>query len=168
MPCVHSHVAVSAAHLHQEQTVPPGFDDDIDGAQAQSRSHTLPRPRDPVASSGFGSPGTDFTVKRTDFNDALVRHPQATFVMRMSGYLMIQAGILDGDVLVVDRAITASHGHVIVAKLDGELVCRRLVHADGTVALETATPVPHRDVCGEDRPLEVWGVVTFAIHPLQV
>lgn len=148
--------------------MPAGFDDDFDGSQVHAAGQAPARPRDPVASSGFGSPGTDFTVKRTDFNDALVRHPQATFVMRMSGDLMIEAGILDGDVLVVDRAITAAHGHVIVAKLDGELVCRRLVHADGVVALETATSVPQRVTCGDDRPLDVWGVVTFAIHPMQV
>lgn len=144
-----------------------GFGDDFDGAPAGADGQAAPRPRDPIASSGFGSPGSDFTVKRIDFNDALIRHPQATFVMRMSGDAMQEAGILEGDVLVVDRAVGAAHGRVVIAKLDGELVCRRLVKADGIVALESAEPTPSRELCNEERPLEVWGVVTFVIHAMQ-
>lgn len=118
--------------------------------------------------SGFGSPGSDFTVKCIDFNDALIRHPQATFVMRMSGDAMREAGILDSDMLVVDRAVGAVHEHIVIAKLDGELAWRRLVKADGIVALETAEPTPSRDLRNEERPLEVWSVVTFVIHPVQL
>jgi hypothetical protein len=47
-------------------------------------------------------------------------------------------------------------------------VRRRLVRVDGVVVLEPATAVPQREICGEDRPLEVWGVVTYVIHPMQV
>lgn len=144
-----------------------GFGDDFEGGQAGADGDAV-RPRDPVASAGFGSPGTDFTVKRIDFNDALIRHPQATFAMRATGDHMAEAGIWDGDVLVVDRAVTARHGHVVIAKLDGELVCRRLVKADGIVVLATAEPTPTRTVCDDERPLDVWGVVTFVIHPMQV
>jgi DNA polymerase V len=145
-----------------------GFGDDFEAARAGTDGQAAPRPRDPIASSGFGSPGSDFTVKRIDFNDALIRHPQATFVMRMSGDAMRDAGILEGDVLVVDRAVSAAHGHIVIAKLDGELACRRLVKSDGIVALESAELIPSRDMCNEERPLEVWGVVTFVIHPMQL
>jgi hypothetical protein len=55
-----------------------------------------------------------------------------------------------------------------VAKLDGGLMCRRMVRVNGVVPLETATAAPQREICGEDRPLEVWGVVSYEIHPMQV
>ncbi len=96
------------------------------------------RPREPTASSGFGSPGSDFTVRRIDLNDALIRHPQATFVMRASGESMAGAGIGNGDALLVDRAAMPQHGHLVIAKVDGELLCRRLVRQAGVIALETA------------------------------
>ena len=124
------------------------------------------RPREPTASSGFGSPGSDFTVKRIDLNDALIRHPQATFVMRASGDSMVDAGVWNEDVLLVDRAVSPSHGHLVIAKVEGELLCRRLVHQAGVVALETAETPPRRLVCDEHQPLEVWGVVTTVIRQL--
>lgn len=145
------------------------FDDFADGAPVGPGDRaSAPRTREPTASAGFGSPGTDFTVKRVDLNDALIRHPQATFVMRAAGDAMVDTGIWDGDILVVDRSVTAGHGHVIIAKLDGELVCRRLVASDGVVALESAEQTPVRVDCNEERPLEVWGVVTYVIKPMRV
>jgi len=124
------------------------------------------RPREPTASSGFGSPGLDFTVKRIDLNDALIRHPQATFVMRAAGDAMADAGVGNGDVLLVDRAVTPAHGQLVIAKVDGELLCRRLVKQAGLVALETAETPSRRLVCDEHRPLEVWGVVTTVIRQM--
>ena len=124
------------------------------------------RPREPTASSGFGSPGSDFTVRRIDLNDALIRPPQATFVMRAAGDAMAGAGVGSGDVLLVDRAVTPQHGHLVIAKLDGELLCRRLVRQGGVVALETAETPAQRVLCNEAQPLEVWGVVTTVIRQL--
>jgi DNA polymerase V len=142
-------------------------DDFPQGARvgADSASATV-RPREPTASSGFGSPGSDFTVRRIDLNDALIRHPQATFVMRASGDAMAAAGVGSGDVLLVDRAVTPQHGHLVIAKVDGELLCRRLVRQAGVVVLETAETPPQRLVCDEARPLEVWGVVSTVIRQL--
>ncbi|KPF41703.1 hypothetical protein D621_21530 [beta proteobacterium AAP51] len=124
------------------------------------------RPREPTASSGFGSPGSDFTVRRIDLNDALIRHPQATFVMRAAGDAMAGAGVGSGDVLLVDRAVTPQHGHLVIARLNGELLCRRLVRQGGVIALETAETPAQRVLCNEAQPLEVWGVVTTVIRQL--
>ena len=124
------------------------------------------RPREPTASTGFGSPGSDFTVKRIDLNDALVRHPQATFVMRAAGDAMAAAGVSRGDVLLVDRAVPPRHGHLVIAKVEGELLCRRLVLQAGRAALETAESPPQYNVCDEAQPLEVWGVVTTVIRQM--
>ena len=144
-----------------------GDDDFPDGAHVGADAATAAtRPREPTASSGFGSPGSDFTVRRIDLNDALIRHPQATFVMRASGESMVGAGVNGGDVLLVDRAVTPQHGHLVIAKVDGELLCRRLVRQAGIMALETAETPVRRTVCDEAQPLEVWGVVTTVIRQL--
>lgn len=142
--------------------------DDIftDGARVGADPSGTTRPRDATASSGFGSPGSDFTVKRIDLNEALIRHPQATFVMRAAGDAMAEAGVWDGDVLLVDRAVAPAHGHLVIAKVDGELLCRRLVHQPGRIALETAETPSHSLECGEHWPLEVWGVVTTVIRQM--
>ncbi len=138
-----------------------------DGARVGADPATASsRPRESMASSGFGSPGSDFTVKRIDLNDALIRHPQATFVMRAAGDAMAAAGVFGGDVLLVDRAVTPQHGHLVIAKVDGDLLCRRLVRHPGGSALETAESPPQRIVWGDARPLEVWGVVTTVIRQL--
>jgi len=144
----------------------PTDDDFPDGAWVGGDSGPATRAREPTASSGFGSPGSDFTVKRIDLNDALIRHPQATFVMRALGDAMAGAGVSNGDVLLVDRAVAPQHGHLVIAKVDGELLCRRLVRQGGGTALETAQPPAQRIVCNEAQPLEVWGVVTTVIRQL--
>ncbi|MCK9687338.1 translesion error-prone DNA polymerase V autoproteolytic subunit [Scleromatobacter humisilvae] len=124
-------------------------------------------------SNAFGSPGTDSTVKRIDLNDALIKHPDATFVMRAAGEAMHGAGISDGDVLLVDRAITASHGAVVIAVVDGELLCRRLEVAGekpgrgpGQVRLVATDDATSPVDIGPAAQLEVWGVVTTVIKSL--
>ena len=137
---------------------PVGSDRDSDGAPAASRGR--------VASS-FGS-AVDGGQSRIDLNDVLIRHPQATYFMRAAGVAMHGAGIDDGDVLLVDRAIKPSHGHIVVAALDGELTCRRLWRQGAQVKLQAA----HReygDIAITDAAeLELWGVVTTVIKQLQV
>lgn len=123
-------------------------------------------------SNAFGSPGTDSTVRRIDLNEQLIRHPDATFIMRAAGQDMRSAGIDDGDVLLVDRALTASHGSVIIAVIDGELVCRRLEQPKGTgrraasgYLVADGSAVAPVAITAE-APLEVWGVVTNVIKSL--
>lgn len=79
---------------------------------------------------------------------------------------MAGAGVNRGDVLLVDRAVAAQHGHLVIAKVDGELLCRRLVRQSGLTALETAETPAQRSICNEAQPLEVWGVVTTVIRQL--
>lgn len=124
-------------------------------------------------SNAFGSPGTDSTVKRIDLNEALIRHPDATFVMRIAGDAMHGAGIADKDVVLVDRAISAEHGAVVIADVDGERICRRL---DAPKAVRGAQRPARRLVAADantapilitpDSRIELWGVVTTVIKTL--
>ena len=149
-------------------TSPADFDD---GARA-GRDDAAPAPAARRTSSAFGSPGTDSTVRRIDLNDALIRHPDATFVMRAAGAAMHEAGIADGDVLLVDRAVTPTHGAVVIAVVDGELLCRRLERAPARQGAAAATRLVAADgvtapiALTAETPLEVWGVVTTVIKTL--
>ena len=113
--------------------------------------------------AGFPSPAEDFAVKRVDLTRMLVTHPQATFLLPVSGDSMKDAGIFDGDMLVVNKALKPRHWHVVVAVVDGEFVVKFLHLRGGLVRLCAANPqypdiVPH-----EGQTIEVWGVVTSAI-----
>ena len=145
--------------MHSLDAIPDGSP----VGHSQVTSATPPRTG---VSAGFGSPGTDATVRRIDLNDALIRHPQATFAMRASGSAMHEAGIDDSDVLLVDRALQPSHGQVVIAVVDGELLCRRLWRQGGITKLQAADP-DHADIApGDGVQLEVWGVVTTVIKSL--
>lgn len=122
-----------------------------------------------MASAGFGSPGEDATVRRISLDDALVPHPLSTFVMRAAGGGMRGAGIGDGDVLLVDRALVPEAGQVVIAVVEGELVCRRLVRHAGRLVLQAADDAPEGKPAptrGEAEPLQTWGVVTTVIRSL--
>ena len=87
--------------------------------------------------AGFPSPAEDLGAKRIDLAARLIKHPQATFLMRARGESMKDAGIFDGDVLLVDRAIPPRSGHVVVAVIDGEFVCKTL----GPLILGSPCPI---------------------------
>jgi len=147
--------------MHRFDSLPDG------AAVGRSTADAAPPSKNPV-SAGFGSPGEDATVQRINLNDALIRHPQATYVMRAAGAAMQAAGIADGDVLLVDRAVKPVHGCVVIAVVEGELVCRRLWKKGGATRLRAAE-AGHADiVIAEGNPLEIWGVVTTAIKSLLV
>jgi DNA polymerase V len=127
---------------------------------------------------GFGSPAGDTGVTRLDLNDILVKHPQATFLMRIAGDAMRQVGIDTGDLVLVDRAITPAHGHVVIAVAGDEFVCRHLfkkgkdirLQATGASAGPGAGPGPHQAdiVASEGSELQLWGVVTQVIKAMPV
>ena len=113
--------------------------------------------------AGFPSPADDLGAKRIDLAARLIKHPQATFLMRARGESMKDVGIFDGDVLLVDRAVTPRSGHVVVAVVDGEFVCKTLSIRAGRVKLRAANPGCPDIVPVDSQTVEVWGVVTASI-----
>lgn len=122
----------------------------------------LPMPEAHVR-AGFPSPAEDFAVNRLDLTQILVPHPQATFLLRVAGASMRDMGIDDGDLLVVDRAVKANHGHVVVAVVDGEFTVKQLHQRAGRMRLKAANPTFPDIVPKEGQTIEVWGVVTSGI-----
>lgn len=119
-----------------------------------------------VVHAGFPSPAEDLGAKRIDLTAQLVKHPQATFTMRARGDSMREAGIFDGDVLLVDKAVTPRSGHIVIAVVDGEFVCKQLHLRAGRMKLKAANPCYPDIVPREGQIVEVWGVVTASIKTM--
>ncbi|MBU1040615.1 MAG: translesion error-prone DNA polymerase V autoproteolytic subunit [Proteobacteria bacterium] len=114
--------------------------------------------------AGFPSPADDFIDKRLDLNEYLIQHPAATFFVRAVGESMLGAGIHDGDLLIVDRAVEAQSGKIVIASVNGELTVKRLERKGQRLLLVPANPdYPPLDV-SDHEGFEVWGVVTCVIH----
>jgi DNA polymerase V len=129
------------------------------------RRQPLPLAGMPVA-AGFPSPADDYIESRIDLNDTLIRHPSSTFFLRVSGDSMRDAGILDGDLLVVDRAVEPRHGRVVVAVVEGAFTLKHLRRHHGRWRLEAAHPdYPPLELEGRDDS-QIWGVAIHAIHSL--
>ena len=122
----------------------------------------LPMPISAVR-AGFPSPAEDFAVNRLDLTQLLVVHPQATYLLRVAGASMRDAGIDDGDTIVVDKAIKPRHGHIVVAVVDGEFTVKHLHQRAGRVRLKAANPTFPDIIPKDGQMVEVWGVVTSCI-----
>ncbi|MDI9330905.1 MAG: translesion error-prone DNA polymerase V autoproteolytic subunit [Alphaproteobacteria bacterium] len=118
--------------------------------------------------AGFPSPAEDHQVQRVDLMAQLIRHPQATFLLRVRGDSMRDAGILDGSVVLVDRAIAPRNGHIVIAVIDGEFVCKTLSTRAGRMRLKAANPTYPDIVPKDGQTLDVWGVVVATIHQHRV
>jgi len=118
-------------------------------------------------SAGFPSPAEDYIERHLDLNELLVKHPTATFFVRVEGQSMINAGIKNGDILIVDRSLNPSSGHVVIAVLNGEFLVKKL-HKRGsqTWLLPENPKYPPMQITA-DANFEIWGVVTSVIHNLQ-
>ncbi len=117
--------------------------------------------------AGFPSPAEDFQVERLDLTTILVSHPQATFFLRLRGDSMRDAGLFDGDLLVVNRALKPVNGDVVIAVVDGEFTCKTLWLKFGRMKLVAANPTYPEIVPKEGQTIEVWGVVTASIKRLR-
>lgn len=117
---------------------------------------------------GFGSPAGDSGVTRLDLNDILIRHPQATFLMRATGAAMQAHGIDAGDLLLIDRAIAPAHGHVVIAVADEEFLCRQLCKRGRDIRLKASAAECADIVAGEGLEFQLWGVVTQVIKSMPV
>ena len=133
--------------------------------QRRRLRRSLPLAGETVA-AGFPSPADDYVESRIDLNDVLIRHPSSTFFLRVSGDSMRDAGILDGDLLVVDRAIEPRAGLVVVAVLEGAFTLKYLRRHRGRWRLEAAHPDYPPLALGDGDDSRIWGVAIHAIHSL--
>ncbi|MEO3879992.1 translesion error-prone DNA polymerase V autoproteolytic subunit [Rheinheimera fenheensis] len=125
----------------------------------------IPFYSDPVK-AGFPSPAQDYVERTLDLNELCIRHPNATFFVRVEGDSMIEAGIYDGDVLVVDRSIDAEHGDIVVAAVGHEFTVKELCTRPSLMLLpRNPAYKPIRPRNGEE--LNIFGVVTNVIRQMK-
>lgn len=129
----------------------------------QNRFYRLPLYHSAVT-AGFPSPAESEMDRVLDLNELLIKHPAATFFVRVSGSSMIKAGIHHNDILVVDRSLEPVHGKVVIAAVNGELTVKRLYHMNNkTRLLAENDSYPPIEIT-EETELTIWGVVTNVIH----
>ncbi|MEA1972814.1 MAG: translesion error-prone DNA polymerase V autoproteolytic subunit [Candidatus Cloacimonadota bacterium] len=116
--------------------------------------------------AGFPSPAEDYIEDHIDLNQYLIKHPQATFFIKVSGNSMIDAGIFNDDILIIDRAIDPIANKVVIAVIDGELTIKRLKKKNGKWFLK-AENQDYEDIHFlEEEDLLIWGVAIYSIHKL--
>lgn len=114
--------------------------------------------------AGFPSPATDFMTDCIDLNKELVRHPAATFFGRVVGNSMIEAGVEEGDVLVIDKSIEPKEGDMAVCFLDGEFTLKYISYKNnGELWLRPANSQYPDIKVDESMNFMVWGIVTYFI-----
>ncbi len=116
--------------------------------------------------AGFPSPADDYRHETLDFNRDLIKHPEATFYGRVDGDSMTDAGINDGDIAIIDRAVEPSDGDIIVAFLNEEFTMKYLdmSHKDqGYIELRPANSKYEPIKIHDTDNFEVWGVVVWTI-----
>ncbi|MDZ7664387.1 MAG: translesion error-prone DNA polymerase V autoproteolytic subunit [Desulfotignum sp.] len=114
--------------------------------------------------AGFPSPADDYIEGRLDLNQHLIKHPAATFFVRVSGHSMVDAGLFPGDILIVDRSLEAVDKKIVIAVVNGELTVKRLRIRSGRPVLEPENDQYTAIEITPDMAFEIWGVVTSVIH----
>jgi DNA polymerase V len=110
--------------------------------------------------AGFPSPADDYAEGPLDLNRHLIRHPAATFFVRVKGDSIIGAGIFSGDLLIVDRAMNPTNGSIVIAGVNGDLTVKRLHRSKGGITLLPENPAYRPIEIDHSTDFEVWGVVT--------
>lgn len=131
----------------------------------ENKTYKLPFFSSTVA-AGFPSPADDYIEAKLDLNELLVKHPAASFFVRVAGNSMINAGIHHNDILLVDRSLEPIDGKIVIAALNGQLTVKRLKKNKGKVYLmpenESFPPIE----VNPEQEIYIWGIVTNVIHAL--
>lgn len=117
--------------------------------------------------AGFPSPAEDHIEDTLDLNDYMVERPDSTFMLRVEGESMKDAGILPNDILVVDRSLKAAHNKIVIAAIDGQLTVKKLFHRGGLIKLLPENPDYPEIELEQESDLVIWGVVIGSFRRFQ-
>ena len=117
-------------------------------------------------SAGFPSPATDFLGNDIDLNKELCKNPLATFYIKVKGNSMINAGISDKDILIVDRSLEPQNNKIAVCFIDGEFTVKRIKTEDDCLYLMPENPNYQPIKVTEENELVIWGMVTYVIKSM--
>ena len=115
-------------------------------------------------SAGFPSPADDYKEENIDLNEHLISNPFSTFFLRVKGESMINSGIKDKDLVIVDKSLTAKPGNIVIAMIDGEFAIKRLSIKNNELYLK-AENHNYPDISFRNHiDIQIWGVVIYSIH----
>ncbi|MBO6960602.1 MAG: translesion error-prone DNA polymerase V autoproteolytic subunit [Prochlorococcus marinus CUG1438] len=115
-------------------------------------------------SAGFPSPADDYAEENIDLNEHLISNPFSTFFLRVKGDSMINAGIKDNDLIIVDKSLTAQLGNIIIAMIDGEFTIKRLSMKNNELYLKAENHNYPDFKFKNHIDVQIWGVVIYSIH----
>jgi len=135
----------------------------LDSFDSTSKKFKIPLLNDSV-SAGFPSPADDYTEENIDLNEHLISNPFSTFFLRVKGESMINAGIKDKDLIIVDKSLIAKPGDIVIAMIDGEFTIKRLSIKNDELYLK-AENHNYPDFSFKNHiDVQIWGVVIYSIH----
>ena len=117
------------------------------------------------AGAGFPSPATDYIEEDVDLNIHLIKNVPATFIIRVQGKSMMDVGIYNGDLLVVDKSLKPKNFSTVVANVHDELVVKNFVkEKDEQFLTSGSKKIEDKIIINNDSEIFIWGVVTYVIH----
>ena len=135
----------------------------MDSFNSATKKFRIPLLNDSV-SAGFPSPADDYTEENIDLNEHLISNPFSTFFLRVKGDSMINAGIKDQDLIIVDKSLIAKPGNIVIAMIDGEFTIKRLSIKNDELYLK-AENHNYPDFSFKNHiDVQIWGVVIYSIH----
>ena len=135
----------------------------MDSFDSTTKRFRIPLLNDSV-SAGFPSPADDYTEENIDLNEHLISNPFSTFFLRVKGDSMINAGIKDKDLIIVDKSLIAKPGNIVIAMIDGEFTIKRLSIKNDELYLK-AENNNYPDFRFKNHiDVQIWGVVIYSIH----
>ena len=126
----------------------------------QFTQHNVPT----ANATGFGAAADDYAERGIDLNEQLIRNKPATFFMKVSGNSMIDAGIYNGDIVIVDKSVQPTNGKIVIAIVDGEMLIRRYQKTFNKLLLIAETKKTAAIDVSEFSDFKVWGVVLYIIR----
>ena len=115
-------------------------------------------------SAGFPSPADDYSEESIDLNEHLISNPFSTFFLRVKGNSMLNAGIKDKDLIIVDKSLRAKPGNIVIAMIDGEFTIKRLSIKNNELYLKAENHNYPDFNFKNNIDVQIWGVVIYSIH----
>ena len=115
-------------------------------------------------SAGFPSPAEDHMDVSLDINEYLVKHPSSTFYIYVKGDSMINSGIFDGDLMIVDRSLEVKSNSIVVAVINGEFTVKKIKKDSGNIYLIPDNKSYKPILLENSMDFQIWGIVTHTIH----
>lgn len=120
---------------------------------------------DSKVNAGFPSPAQDYIEQKLDLNEHLIKHPSSTFIIKVNGSSMIEEGISDKSLLIVDRSLDHKKNSIALVCINGEFTVKKIDRIKGKYFLIGANKDFDPVAINEETELLIWGIITWVLNP---